>query len=154
MAMTSRVVLHLQVSARMQDVHPEIQILLDQQLVSEHILTTDVTNIHLDRHLALGDHSLILRFQNKVYKPYPADTDMAVLLHQVTVQHLPDNFVYVGRYVPQYPEPWRSEQLFQGSPLPDQLMSDYLGWNGDWQLNFSTPIYPWIHRSLNLGWLL
>ena len=29
----------------------------------------------------------------------------------------------------------------------------YLGWNGRWVLEFETPVFTWIHRLEDLGWL-
>jgi len=63
-------------------------------------------------------------------------------------------FVWQGVYQPRYPEPWASQQLAQGIQLQSQLHNtDYLGWNGVWRLGFSVPIFTWIHKIENLGWI-
>jgi hypothetical protein len=29
----------------------------------------------------------------------------------------------------------------------------YLSWNGKWTLTFDVPVFTWIHRVQNLGWI-
>ena len=29
----------------------------------------------------------------------------------------------------------------------------YMGWNGQWKLTYSAPIFTWIHKIENLGWI-
>lgn len=59
--------------------------------------------------------------------------------------------VWAGVYYPRYPEPWASEQT---SALATQLPGqNYLGWNGVYSLTFDVPVFTWIHKTLNLGWI-
>jgi hypothetical protein len=55
-------------------------------------------------------------------------------------------FAWAGTYVPDYPEHYPTKI----TPLPAQT---YLGWNGVYELNFSVPVFTWMHKILNLGWL-
>lgn len=60
-------------------------------------------------------------------------------------------FLWAGVYTPIYPQPWLSQQ---DPPPPDQHASaTYLGWNGRWHLDFECPVFPWIHRTNNMGWV-
>jgi hypothetical protein len=82
------------------------------------------------------------------------DTDpgMAVIIDGVEFFGISDpRFVWAGVYTPKYPEPWYSEQTQQP---PEQLpQHNYLGWNGCWRLDFSVPVFTWMHQTLNLGWI-
>ena len=56
-----------------------------------------------------------------------------------------------SQYKPDYPEPWYSQQ----SPVPDNILYGYnhLGWNGTWSLTTTAPIFTWLHKTLELGWI-
>lgn len=60
-------------------------------------------------------------------------------------------FLWAGVYTPVYPQPWYDQQ---DPPPPDQhAAATYLGWNGRWHLDFECPVFPWIHRTNNMGWV-
>lgn len=78
--------------------------------------------------------------------------DLAVKIDFVEFFGIRDpKFVWLGEYQPSYPEPWFSQQ----TPPPPSVLTnvDYLGWNGKWRLNFDVPVFTWIHRVQNHGWL-
>jgi hypothetical protein len=92
-----------------------------------------------------GPQQFILEFDNKV-------DDSAVEIESVEFEGMTlDRFKWNSRYYPVYPEPWASEQM---QPLAKfQESATYLGWNGRWEMYFDTPIFTWIHRLENLGWI-
>ena len=92
--------------------------------------------------------TVILEFANKTNNT----ADMAVEIVAVAIEGMTlDRFKWSSRYYPVYPEPWASEQT---DPLPEfHPSATYLGWNGRWELEFATPIFTWIHRLENLGWI-
>lgn len=55
------------------------------------------------------------------------------------------------KYTPQYPEPWYSQQTVQ--PKHTVYGITDLGWNGTWSLTTSAPIFTWLHKTLDLGWI-
>jgi hypothetical protein len=79
----------------------------------------------------------------------------AVIIDQISFFGITDpKFAWAGVYEPQYPEPWATEQRSQGQVLESQLCPHtYLGWPGKWTLTFSVPVFTWIHRTQNLGWI-
>ena len=80
------------------------------------------------------------------------DPDMAVIINSIEFFGISDpRFVWAGVYTPQYPEPWFSEQ--KEKPPVCLTNQNYLGWNGKWRLDFSVPVFTWIHQTLNLGWI-
>jgi hypothetical protein len=91
---------------------------------------------------------LEIEFYNK-----PAlDHDMAVIVDSVDFFGISDpKFVWGGVYSPEYPEPWYSQQ----HPLPAATLPacNYMGWNGTWRLDFDVPVFTWMHRIQNLGWI-
>jgi len=75
-----------------------------------------------------------------------SDLDTAVEITSVSFFGITNpQFVWAGVYTPNYPS-----HLTGPKELPGQT---YLGWNGIWKLEFSVPVFTWIHQKLNLGWL-
>lgn len=128
---------------------PKINILLDKQL-HQTLELSKPTELLIEENLSQGLHSLIVEFTNKNYQETSKDKDMAVLINLVKFQYINYDFKIFGRYFPDYPEPWASQQPC----LAKEVYSSYLGWNGKWEMDFEVPIYPWIHKKLQLGWLL
>jgi hypothetical protein len=109
---------------------------------------TDSIKLDFNINLSEGPAIFYIRFENKTN-----DTpDMAVEIESVTFEGMTlDRFKWSNKYYPNYPEPWASEQI---DPLPKFYQSaTYLGWNGCWELEFEVPIFTWIHRLENLGWI-
>lgn len=78
--------------------------------------------------------------------------DKAVVIESVSFFDITDpQFIWQGVYEPNYPEPWYSEQTVKPEPL---LKSHtYLSWNGRWTLTFDVPVFTWIHKIQDLGWI-
>lgn len=79
----------------------------------------------------------------------------AIVIQQVSFFGIADQrFVWAGVYEPVYPEPWATEQASAGIILKSQLSPHtYLGWPGMWTLDFEAPVFSWIHKIQNLGWI-
>lgn len=79
----------------------------------------------------------------------------AVIIEKIQFFGIQDpRFVWAGIYRPQYPEPWATQQRSQGMELKNQLTAHtYLGWPGKWTLTFDVPVFTWIHKTQNLGWI-
>lgn len=104
--------------------------------------------LEFDEVLETGKHYILIDFFNK--DEY--DPDTAVIINNVTVEGMTlDRFKWANKYYPRYPKPYMNSQ---SGKLPEFLShSTYLGWNGVWRFEFETPIFEWIHRLENLGWL-
>jgi len=75
-----------------------------------------------------------------------SDPSTAVEILSVSFFGITDpQFAWAGMYTPVYPPHWPGPK-----ELPGQT---YLGWNGVWALEFSVPVFSWMHQKLNLGWL-
>jgi hypothetical protein len=57
--------------------------------------------------------------------------------------------IYEGEYIPNYPEPWASQQKKAGNDLPVSFKNvTTLGHNGTWKLPFTSPFYMWLLENL------
>lgn len=75
------------------------------------------------------------------------DPNTAVIVKNISFFGISDpKFVWAGTYYPQYPQHYADKR----SPLPGQ---GYLGWNGVYLLEFTVPVFTWIHQTLDMGWL-
>ena len=79
----------------------------------------------------------------------------AVVVESVSFFGITDpKFAWAGVYEPQYPEPWATQQHDLGVVLKQHLSPHtYLSWPGKWTLTFDVPVFTWIHRVQNLGWI-
>jgi hypothetical protein len=72
--------------------------------------------------------------------------DTAVVIEEILLNDLSSpKFAWAGVYTPNYPPHVQGEEKL--SP------HTYLGWNGVWRLDYTLPIYTWIHQIENLGWI-
>lgn len=75
------------------------------------------------------------------------DPSTAVIIKSISFFGIEDlRFVWAGVYRPDYPAHYPDK-------IPEISSTTYLGWNGTWQLNFDVPVFTWIHRIQNLGWI-
>ena len=75
------------------------------------------------------------------------DHDTAVIVKEIKFFGISDpRFVWAGVYYPEYPEHYPDKTY----PLPGH---GYLGWNGVYKLEFSVPVFTWIHKIKNFGWI-
>jgi hypothetical protein len=81
------------------------------------------------------------------FKKDDNDSSTAVIIKEIGFFGIFDpKFIWAGIYYPDYP-PHYPDKV---SPLSGQ---DYLGWNGVYQLEFSVPVFTWMHNTLDLGWI-
>ena len=127
---------------------PKINYGIDSVTASTGLELNVPMSLHFDLDLDAGPHTLFIDFYNKTN----LTPDCALEIESVTFEGMTlDRFKWSSRYYPHYPEPWASAQT---EPLPQyQNSATYLGWNGRWELHFEAPIFTWIHRLENLGWI-
>jgi len=57
--------------------------------------------------------------------------------------------IYEGLYYPEYPEPWASQQKELGNTLTPSIKNvTSMGFNGRWELKFTSPFYMWLLENL------
>jgi len=128
---------------------PIIRYGLDNKVID--LLTLDKPNckVELNKHLDIGNHIFWIEFINKNYDEclLEQNIDMAVEIESVSFEGITlDRFKWAGFYYPDYPENYPDKK-----PIIES--ATYLGWNGRWELPFTVPIFTWIHKLENLGWL-
>jgi hypothetical protein len=75
------------------------------------------------------------------------DPTTALIINEIKFNGISNpKFVYQGVYYPNYPK----HLIGNDAVLPHK---HYLSWNGVWQLEFTLPIYTWIHKTLDFGWI-
>lgn len=75
-----------------------------------------------------------------------SDPTTAVIVESIKFDDISSpKFVYQGIYTPTYPKHLLGNKK--------TLNQNYLSWNGVWTLEFTLPIYTWIHKVENLGWI-
>lgn len=109
------------------------------------------TQFSYNMDLRAGDAQLVLEFFGKTNSDTTLTNDKAVIIEEIKLNQIADpKFIWIGQYTPVYPEPWASAQL---DLKPTLTNVNYLGWNGTWIMNFTIPVFTWIHQTRNLGWL-
>lgn len=125
-------------------VAPEVFISVPGHVVQE--VLRDTKRIELEFDAPIGWLEVV--FMNKPDN----DPGMAVIIDRVEFFGISDpKFVWAGVYKPKYPEPWYSQQ--NEKPPAELPQQNYMGWNGKWRLEFSIPVFTWMHKTLNLGWI-
>jgi len=126
---------------------------MDQQQEVE----LDRTTTMVYRGSGTGSQCLAIEFLNKTDSDTDSEKqlDKAVVIDSISFFGIEDKkFIWMGEYRPRYPEPWAQQQRQLGQP-PDLVLSntDRLSWNGIWTLQFDMPVFTWIHRVQDLGWI-
>jgi hypothetical protein len=129
---------------------PHVVIRLDDLVLFDSFLSGAET-VKCNCKLIEGSHLLDIQLTNKS----AVDPVQAIQIKRVSLNGIVDDkFIWNGTYYPEYPEPWASEQQALGNVLSSKLQGvNYLGWNGLWQLEFTSPVFTWIHKTCALGWI-
>jgi hypothetical protein len=122
-----------------------VNIGIDQNMTTVHLTNETVVHFKFD---AIDSCCLTIELPDKIDQE-------AVVIEDVSFFGIKDpKFAWTGVYEPVYPEPWATEQRSQGVALNPQLSPHtYLGWPGKWTLTFDVPVFTWIHKTQNLGWI-
>lgn len=108
-----------------------------------------------EEYLTNGNYDIIIEFLNKNNHDTINGKDKAIKIDKIVFNNIEsENFVWQGTYQPSYPEPWATQQKKLGKKLNSIVTpATYLGWNGQWKLTYSAPIFTWIHKLENHGWI-
>lgn len=97
------------------------------------------------------------KLQIEFYGKTDADTDIvnnkdtAVIIDQVKLNGMASpKFAWAGVYTPNYPTHYIEDNPTAASAL---TQCTYMGWNGVWALEFTVPVFTWIHNIEELGWI-
>lgn len=138
---------------------PSILVKLDNKVIKEfsNFVDNQKTPITFDAELEDGEHQLVIERINKTTKDTIIEDDkivkdstveiIDVVIDKISIEPLLDK----AFFYPQYPEPWLSQQKQLGKEPP--IKYDYcrtLHHNGEWKLNFTSPIHVWFFQNITL----
>jgi len=73
--------------------------------------------------------------------------DTAVIIKDICLNGISDQkFIWQSTFYPNYPDDYEPK-------IFELKGSTYLGFNGVWKLEMTAPIFTWIHKTLDLGWI-
>jgi hypothetical protein len=136
-----------------QDAAPHIIYGIDTNILSQQSICY-AQEIVINSKLSRGSHRFFLELVNKDHAANKKDRDMHIKIKHIGFQDMEENFHYFSKYRPVYPTQWLQQQKEMGKEWPETILSNHMGWNGTYYIDFETPIYKWIHKKLNLGWLI
>ncbi len=144
----------LTIRAEFWDKKPEIEIYLDDVLKDSVIFDTqDSMSFVYNDELVDGSHTLKIIYNNKTTHDTMLDRDGSIMkdalvyVESLEIEDIDIGYLLTsnGQYIPDYPEPWHSQQKTK----PDKILHcTTLGWNGTWEFSFSTPVFEWFVENL------
>lgn len=129
---------------------PQIRIILNDRVDWAGSIL-DTKSFQFSHLLPAGVHALKIELHDKSN----VDPIQGIRISNLVMGKISSSkIIWQGKYRPRYPEPWAGQQRAQGIELLEELgNTDYLGWNGTWHLDFTVPVFTWIHQVENLGWI-
>jgi hypothetical protein len=105
--------------------------------------------------LSADKHKITIELLNKKDSDCYDGHDKAVVIDSISFFNVTSIYTLLNStYAPQYSKAYLKSQL-EMNIIPDDVLHacNYLGWNGKWTTCFSVPIFAWLHRVENLGWV-
>ncbi len=98
------------------------------------------------------------RFTVELCNKEDADTrgelDMAVKILRLRIEDFAlDSFMYLADYRPVYSRGYYQYAQDNNLTVDPVIKSNYLGFNGQWSIEFTWPAFTWIHEIEHLGWI-
>jgi len=103
-------------------------------------------NVHLedDTHTLEIEHS------------YSENSSTALVINKIVIEDIDIGVIaYEGEYRPIYPEPWYSDETEAGRQPKEVVGKErdgsaclFMGWEGTYKLEFSTPLYEWLLQKI------
>lgn len=128
----------------------QVKISLDQDLWYDGPILEPI-ELSVMEFLSPGIHRLTVDF---LHKSDPI-VNPSLKIHSLSINSVTDpRFIWAGIYCPEYPRLWYDQQVEKGIILGTELTdTDYLEWPGTWRLDFTSPVFTWIHQMQGLGWI-
>lgn len=112
---------------------PDVVVTCNNQ--QKELMVTEPTWVDFDFTQVQGPSQLTVEHRNRK----DSDGVTAVIVKSVKINDIESpKIVYQGMYYPTGKESRRT---------------DYIDWNGVWVLDFTVPVYTWLHQTLGLGWI-
>ena len=127
---------------------PTVNVTVNDQTQSLAIDSDTWVTFNLD--LPPNEHiSLTVEYYGKINQDCipTKNLDTAVIIKDISLNGIIDKkFIWEGVYQPNYPKHYEPK-------ITKLTKIQYLGWNGVWTLEITAPLFTWIHKTLDLGWI-
>ena len=156
---TETVKFKIELYAQHWDKPPVAEILINGESKHKQEITSreqEPTVIEFEHKLTEGEqYTLALEKTNKddsqtVVENGKIVKDQLLFIKSITIDSVDlGGLIYEGKYYPRYPEPWATQQREQGQELSEYIKNvTSLGWDGRWEITFSSPFYMWLLENL------
>lgn len=136
------------------DEQPEVLIQFNSQTLFQGLLDkTTEFNWQLPTQ---ENNRLSIFFLNKKDSDSVANKDKAVIINSVSIEGFKyDSFMYASQYRPSYSDGYYAYAKEHNLSCDPVIHGNYLGFNGEWFLNFTSPVFSWIYNieTKNSGWV-
>ena len=135
------------------DLPPELEVVIDNHLIGKYIINQPEFHIRFKRGMLFDQpHLLELKRSGKTNDQTQILSNGTVNTQMLHIKNIKIDNIDLRNLVwhrsvfePTYPEPWASEQRAQGVKLEEQVLGEmYLGHNGTWRFEFTSPIYKFL----------
>jgi len=97
-----------------------------------------------------GEHTM------QITHDFSADHVSAMVIEKIVIDEIDIGVIaYSGTYTPTYPEPWYSDEVDAGRTPKETIGNGvdgsaplFMGWEGRYELKFSTPLYEWLLENI------
>jgi len=140
------VVIRLGFTSQWQSCPPEIKVVNNGIVVAESITVIETTQLNFVLELEPNRlHVLELHRQGHDGVTQQICGFQSFIVDELDISSIIDH----GRFYPEYPEPWISEQRAQGAEWPPYHVGwRQWGWNGVWRLEYESPFYTWLLHTI------
>lgn len=115
-------------------------------VVIEKISLSDPISIKISRPLTAGPHTVDIILYNKLKN----NLELGVIIDYIKVEKFKSlNFFSTCKFFPNY---YRNN-LLDEHQKNEWFSTNNITQNGKFQFAFNVPIFEWIHRTENLGWI-
>lgn len=125
---------------------PTVCLKVDNKIIFDGQLT-ECKQFNIEHDFDDGTHIMSLHMSNMA--------DHMLEIEKISFEGIStDRMIWAGIYTPIYPKLWAAEQKQLGIELEENITGyTVFGWNGIWKLNFTAPVFTWIHQLEKLGWI-
>jgi hypothetical protein len=133
---------------------PKIKIEFNQQVLFEDYLE-EVKKFEWTLP-AKENNRISVFFLNKTERDTVGDKDKAVIIKSIGIEGFYySSFMLQSKYCPIYTNGYRQHAKENNLSVDPIINSNYLGFNGEWYLEFTWPVYQWIFETetKGMGWI-
>lgn len=125
--------------------NPDVIIIAGQQIINKIVDETKTFSFELDV------PAITIPLRVKLINKSDNDPTTAIIIKELRINGISNpKFVWAGTYYPDYPKEWAQQQQNLDLAITN---TNYLGWNGTWELDITIPAFTWMHQTLGLGWI-